>query len=150
MVYSNRSDVFHATRFVLAAGAAIFAATTAMPGPTFAASQDYRFELVQVASAGPGRSDVTVRLVRAADGKPVADADISANAAIATSIMQAGYRQFRIETATPGPQTLQISAKVPGATRIERTFNSSVKFWQVRKVRSKDQLVSGAVSFDAR
>lgn len=150
MVHSNHNDIFHATGLVLAAGAATFAAAMTMPGPAFAASQDYRFELVQVAAAGPGRSDVTVRLVRAADGKPVADADISANAAVATSIAQAGYRQFRVETATPGPQTLQVSARVPGATRIERTFNSSVKFWQVRKVRSKDQLVSGAVSFDAR
>lgn len=149
---STRKNVLRGTGAVLAAGAATFAAAVAitMSGPAWAAPQDYRFEWVQVASAGPGRSDVTVRLVRAVDGKPVADAYISANAAIGTAAERAGHRRFRVETTTAGPQTLQVSAKVPGPTRIQRTFNSSVKFWEERKIRGKDEVVTGVVAFNAR
>lgn len=149
---STRKNILRSTGAVLAAGAATFAAAVAitLSGPAWAAPQDYRFELVQVASAGPGRSDVTVRLVRATDGKPVADADISAKTTVDTATGRAGHRRFRVETTTAGPQTLQVSAKVPGPTRIQRTFNSSVKFWEERKIRGKDEVVTGVVAFDAR
>jgi len=140
------------TGVVLAASAATFAAAVAMTmsGPAFAASTDYRFELMQAAPAGPGKSDVTVRLVRTANGTPVANAEISAATAINAVAEPAGSRRFRVETATAGPSTLLLSAKVPGATRIERTFNSSVKWTQVRTIRGADQVVTGAVTFDAQ
>lgn len=147
----TRKNILRGTGAVLAAGASPFAAAVAitLSGPVWAAPQDYRFELVQVASAGPGRSDVTVRLVRATDGKPVTDADISAKTAVDTAAERAGRRRFRVETTT-GPQTLQVSAKVPGPTRIQRTFNSSVKFWEERRIRGKDEVVTGVVAFDAQ
>ena len=140
------------TGAVLAASAASFAAAVAitMASPAFAASSDYRFELVQVVPAGAGKSDVTVRLVRTADGRAVANAEISAAAAINSVAEPTGSRRFRVETATAGPQTLQVSAMVPGATRVERTFNSSVKFMQERTIRGASEMVTGAVSFYAQ
>ena len=140
----------HTTRSALAAGVAAFAAAAAiaLSGPVLAAPQDYRFEVVQVAPAGPGKSDVTVRLVRAADGKPVTDAEISANAGIGTPVEQPGYRRFRVETTTPGPQTLQVSAKVTGPTRVERTFNTSIKAMLERKVPGRAEVVTGTIAFD--
>lgn len=152
MSWSIRKDIFHTTGAALAAGVVTFAATVTvtMSKPAVAAAHDYRFEVVQVASAGPARSDVTVRLVRTADGRPVANADISANTAIGTAVEQPGYRRFRVETTAAGSQTLQVSGKVPGTTRIERTFNSSVKFWNERKVRGADKVVTGVVTFNAQ
>lgn len=147
----TRKDVLQATGGVLAASLATFAAAVAitMSGPAFAASPDYRFEVAQVASAGAGKSDVTVRLVRVVDGALVANADLSANAATATVAEQAGYRRFRVETATVGPQTLLVSAKVPGPTRIERTFNTSIKATLFRTVRGEDKMVTDMVVFNA-
>ncbi|MGQ0583154.1 MAG: hypothetical protein ACT4O6_14555 [Reyranella sp.] len=152
MNHSLRKDVLHATGVILAASVATFAVAVAvtMTGPAFAASQDYRFEVAQVASAGPGKSDVTVRLVRAADGTLVADADLSAMAATTSATERAGYRRFQVETATVGSQTLQLSAKVPGRARIERTFNTSIKATLGRKVRGADKVVTGSVIFDAQ
>ncbi|KAF0102105.1 MAG: hypothetical protein FD144_2540 [Rhodospirillaceae bacterium] len=137
---------------VLAARAASFAAAVAitMSGPALAAPSDYRFELVQAVPAGPGKSDVTVRLVRAADGRMVANAEISAAAAINSVVEPTGSRRFRVETATAGPQTLQLSAKVPRVTRVERTFNFSVKFMQGRTIRGASEIVTGAVTFEAQ
>lgn len=144
-------EVLHTTRRALTAGVAAFAIAAVaitLSGPVLAAPQDYRFELVQVASAGPGKSDVTVRLVRAADGKAVTDADISANAGVGTPVEQPGYRRFRVETTTPGPQTLQVSAKVTGPTRVERTFNTSIKAMLERKVPGRAEVVTGIIAFD--
>jgi hypothetical protein len=141
------------TSAVVTTGVATFAAAMAitMSGPAFAAdaSQDYRFEVVQVVSGGRRMSDVTIRLVRAADGTLVSNADISAGAAAGTAAERAGYRQFRVETVTAGPQTLQVAAKVPGTTRIERTFNSSIKATLTRTIRGEDKVVAGTVVFDA-
>lgn len=151
MNYAIRRRARKAAGLFLIASAATFAAVAiTMSPPAFAASADYRFEVVQVASAGPGRSDVTVRLVRTADGMPISNAEISAAAAVNTVAEPAGYYRFRVETATAGPQTLQISAKVPGPTRIERTFNSSIKAMLTRKVRSPDKMASGTVIFETQ
>lgn len=145
-----RKEGLHTTGSALAAGVAALAAATAiaLSAPAFAAAKDYRFEVVQIASAGPGKSDVTVRLVRTADGKPVAAAVISANGAIGTQVEQPGYRRFRVETTKPGPQTLQVFAKVPGPTRVERTFNTSIKAMLERTVRGRDELVTSTIAFD--
>lgn len=151
MTYSLRR-VLLSTGMVLASSAATFPAAVAiaMSSPTFAAAKDYRFELVQAVQAGAGKSDVTVRLVRTAHGRPVANAEISAAAAINTVAEPAGSHRFRVETATAGRQTLQVSAKVPGATRVERSFNSSVKFMQERTIRGASEVVTGVVTFDAQ
>ena len=150
MTRSTHKNVLHATGIILAASVATFAAAVSMSGPAFAASPDYRFEVTQVASAGPGKSDVTVRLVRAVDGMLVTDAALSANAAGDTAAERTGYRRFLVETATPGPQTLQVSAKVPGPTRIERTFNTSIKATLFRTIHGKDEVIAGTVIFDAQ
>lgn len=144
---SIRKDALYATSVVLIASVATAAVAATTSGRAFGASQDYRFEVAQIASAGPGKSDVTIGLVRTADGKVVTDADLAANGAVGTATDRAGYRRFRVGTVTAGPQTLQVSAKVPGPTRIERTFNSSVKFLQTRKVRGPDKVVTGTVTF---
>jgi hypothetical protein len=151
MTYSLRR-VLLSTGVVLTSSAATFAAAgaIAMSGPAFAADKDYRFELVQAVSAGAGKSDVTVRLVRTADGTAVANAEISAATAIDTVAEPAGSRRFRVETATAGASTLQVSAKVLGPTRIERTFNSSIKATLERKVRGKDKVINGSVVFFAQ
>ncbi len=148
---SMRKNI-HGLGVALAASVATFAAAVAitMSGPAFAASLDYRFEVAQVTPAGPGKSDVTVRLVRATDGTLVSNAEISANAATDTVAARSGYRRFRVDTPTAGPQMLQVSAKVPGPTRIERTFNSSVKAMFERKVPGKDKIVTGTVNFYAQ
>src|SRR6516225_9968915 len=52
-------------------GAVILAASTVVAA---AAPNDYRFELVQAQPAGPGKTNVTVRLVHVPDNKPVAGA----------------------------------------------------------------------------
>ncbi|MBN9088058.1 MAG: hypothetical protein J0J01_14205 [Reyranella sp.] len=152
MPCSARKEALHATGVVLTASVATFAAAVAitMSGPAFAAAPDYRFEVEQVAPAGPGKSDVTVRLVRAEDGTLVTGAALSANAAGDTEAERTGYRLFRVNTAAAGPQTLQVFAKVPGPTRIERTFNSSIKATLERTVRGEDKAVSGTVVFNAQ
>ena len=81
------------------------------------------------------------------DGKPVRDTDISANAGIGTPVEQPGYHRFRVETTTPGPQTLHVSANVPGPTRVERTFNTSIKAMLERKVRGRDEVVTSTIAF---
>jgi len=148
---STRKDFLRPAGLKLAASLAAFAAAAAtMSGPALAASQDYRFEVVQVASAGPSKSDVTVRLVRAADGALVANADLLAAAALGMTTEWAGYKRFRVDTPTAGPQVLQVSAKVPGPSRIERTFNTSIKATLTRTIRGEDKIVTGTVIFDAK
>lgn len=148
---STRKGFLRLARLKLAASLAAFAAAAAtMSGPAFAASPDYRFEVIQVESAGATKSDVTVRLVRAVDGALVANADLSAAAAPGMKTEWAGYKRFRVETPTAGPQVLQVSAKVPGPSRIERTFNTSIKAILTRTVRGEDKIVTGTVIFDAK
>jgi hypothetical protein len=152
MTHPTRGEALQATGGILAASVASFAAALAitMAGPAFAASPDYRFEVAQVASAGPGKSDVTVRLVRAKDGMLVTDADLSANSAGDSVAKRTGYGRFRVETATACPQTLQVFAKIPGPTRIERTFNSSIKATLERRLRGEEKAVSDSVVFCAK
>lgn len=106
--------------------------------------------MAQVASAGPEKTDVTVGLVRTDDGMVITNADLTASAAVGSPTDRTGYRRFQIETPTAGPQTVQVAARVPGPTRIERTFNSPVKWWQTRTVRGEDRVVTGSVVFDAK
>lgn len=148
MLRSTRRNALRAVTAIVAAGTA-FSVVATLSGPALAASGAYRFEVVQVTPAGPGKSDVTVRLVRTADGALVANADLSASAATGTLAEHPGYRRFLVDTGMAGPQTLQVLAKVPGPTRVERTFNSSVKFLETRTVRGPDKVVTGTVTFVA-
>ena len=59
-------------------------------------------------------------------------------------------KRFRVDTPTAGPQVLQVSAKVPGPSRIERTFNTSIKATLTRTIRGEDKIVTGTVIFDAK
>lgn len=115
MTYSARKTILRGRGAVLAASAATFAAAVVFTtsGPAWAADQNYRFEMVQVASAGLGSSDATVRLVRATDGTPVADAEISGNA-IGTSAEQPGYRRFHVDTLPGSPRRCRSVPRYPG------------------------------------
>lgn len=113
-------------RAVLCAGM-ILAFAAASPA-TFAAAADYRIELVGAQPAGPGLTDVTVRLVSVRDGKPVADAVIfqtrvdmgpdgmptMAGKVTPAASDQPGQYRFRAETAMAGGWALTLSAKVQG------------------------------------
>lgn len=148
--------------FSLASTAAALA--IAISSGAFAAPQDYRFELVQVTPAGPGKSDVTVRVVRAADGAPVTDAVIQAsNADMAPGGMTAmtgkatlvaadrpGHQRFRVETGMSGTWALHLTATVPSPPRIDRTYLHANKTTLVRTVRGEREVVHGTITFGAQ
>src|SRR6266478_8070920 len=115
----------HARAFI---GAAIFAASTLVAAYGFAAPNDYRFELVQVQPAGPGKTTITVRLVHVPDNKPVAGAVLfetktdmgpSGMAEMAGKVSplpsdQPGIYRFQVETGMAGKWQLALGAKVQG------------------------------------
>ena len=115
----------HARAFI---GAAMFAASTLVAAYGLAAPNDYRFELVQVQPAGPGKTAVTVRLVHVPDSKPVAGAVLfesksdmgpSGMAEMAGKVStlpsdQPGFYRFQIETGMAGKWQLALGAKVQG------------------------------------
>src|SRR5437764_61499 len=95
-----------------------------------AAPADYRFELAQAQPAGPGKTDIAVRLVHVPDKKPVpgavlfetkADmtpegmADMSGKVAPLPSD-QPGLYRFQVETGMAGKWQLSLGAKVQGET----------------------------------
>ncbi len=109
-------------------GAAIFTASTLVAAYGFAAPNDYRFELVQVQPAGPGKTTITVRLVHVPDNKPVAGAVLfetktdmgpSGMAEMAGKVSplssdKPGLYSFQIETGMAGKWQLALGAKVQG------------------------------------
>lgn len=125
---------------VLGTGTALATAFLA-PG-AFSAASDYRFELANARSAGPGKTDVTVRLVRASDGRPVPDAVIfQTRADMAPAGMptmtgnvtpqagqQPGSYRFQVDTGMAGNWALTLSAKVQGEPETVRatvTFSAA-------------------------
>jgi hypothetical protein len=112
------------------AGACLFAGTLLGAVPVRAAPADYRFEIVQVQSAEPGKSNITVRLVHAPDNKPVPDAVIFQSAADmgpdgmptmtapvkAVPASQPGTYAFEIQPGMAGNWELKLAAKVQGET----------------------------------
>ncbi|WP_424138122.1 FixH family protein [Roseomonas chloroacetimidivorans] len=125
---------------VLGTGTAL-AATFLAPG-AFAAANDYRFELANARAAGPGKTDVTVRLVRVSDGRPVPDAVIfQTKADMAPAGMptmtgnvapqagqQPGTYRFQVDTGMAGNWALTLSAKVQGEPETVRatvTFSAA-------------------------
>ena len=125
---------------VFGTGAALATAFLA-PG-AIAAAGDYRFELAEARPAGPGKTDVTLRLVRASDGRPVPDAVIfQTRADMAPAGMptmtgniaaQPGQRpgtyRFVVDTGMAGNWALTLSAKVqgePGTVRATVPFSAA-------------------------
>ena len=95
-----------------------------------AAPADYRFELAQARPAGPGKTDLTVRLIHVPDKKPVAGAILFETKADMTpagmadmtgkvtplSSDQPGLYRFQVETGMAGNWQLGLGAKVQGET----------------------------------
>lgn len=125
---------------VLGTGAAI--ATACLTPAALAAASDYRFELASAQPAGSGKTDVTVRLVRVRDGRPVPDAVIfQTRADMAPAGMptmtgnvapqagqQPGTYRFQVDTGMAGGWALTLSAKVQGEPETVRatvTFNAA-------------------------
>jgi hypothetical protein len=111
-----------------------------VPAATAAAAvTDYRFELVSARPIAPGKTDVTVRLVHAPDGKPVNGAVIfqakvhmgpsgmaeMTGKAAALAAAQPGVYRFQTETDMAGTWALTLSAKVQGEAQ---TVNGTVSF----------------------
>jgi DMSO/TMAO reductase YedYZ molybdopterin-dependent catalytic subunit len=100
-------------------------AVTAVAAPT-----DYRFELAQAQPAGPGKTDLTVRLIHVPDKKPVAGAVLFETKADMTPegmadmsgkvtpvpADQPGLYRFQVETGMAGKWQLSLGAKVQGET----------------------------------
>jgi hypothetical protein len=115
-------------------GAALLAGWMLSAGDTSAASADYRFELVQTQPAGPGKTNVTVRLVHVPDKKPVAGAVLFESksdmgpAGMAempgkvTTLPadKSGLYRFQIETGMAGKWALNLAAKVQGEAETVR------------------------------
>ena len=151
-------------RILSLASTAAAAVAIAFSSGAFAAPQDYRFELVQVTRAGPGKTDVTVRVVRAADGVSVTDAVIQAtNADMAPGGMTAmtgkavlvvaerpDHQRFRVETGMSGTWALNLTATVPSPPRTERTYFAANKMTLVRTVRGEREVVRGTITFGAQ
>ena len=116
------------------AGACIFAAVTLSGGMAKAAPSDYRFELVNVQSAGTGKSNVTLRLVHTPDKKSVNDAvlfQVTADMgpdgmptmtapAKTLPVPQPGLYVIQVEPGMAGNWALQLAAKVQGETETVR------------------------------
>ena len=123
-------------------GTATTVATSLLATAAFAAASDYRFELVSARPAGPGKTDVTVRLVKIREGRPVPDAVIfqtradMAPAGMPTmtgnvapqAAQQPGTYRFQVETGMAGGWALTLAAKVQGEPETVRatvTFNAA-------------------------
>lgn len=115
-----------------------FAVAASLPtSAAFAAANDFRFELLSAQPAGPGKTDVTLRLAHLPDAKPVAGAIIFQPKAVMTGMedmpgaatvqpgQQPGTYVLRVATSMAGPWTLQLSAKVQGEAE---TVRASVAF----------------------
>jgi hypothetical protein len=123
-------------RFYLSARAAFLTGTLLAAGYAFAAAKDYHFELVQAQPAGPGKTNVTVRLVHVPDSKPIAGAvlfetktdmgpDGMPGKVSALPADKPGLYHFQIETGMAGKWALNLAAKVQGEAE---TVRGSVTF----------------------
>jgi predicted metal-binding membrane protein len=125
----------------IAAWGVLMLATATLTG-TIAAPNDYRFEVVEVQAAGPGKTTVAVRLVHMPDDKPVEGAVIlefktdmgpSGMAEMSGKVTplpprQPGLYRFLTETGMAGKWELILGAKVRGETGTVRgaiTYNAA-------------------------
>ena len=120
-------------------GAAFLTGTVLAAGYAVAAAKDYRFELVQAQPAGPGKTNVIVRLVHVPDSKPIAGAvlfetksDMGPDSmpempgkVTALTTDKPGLHRFQIETGMAGKWALNLAAKVQGEAE---TVRGSVTF----------------------
>jgi hypothetical protein len=117
--------IHHTTRALL--GACLIATTALYAAPVRAAASDYRFEIVEVKPAGPGKSNVTLRLTHTPDKKPVTDAVLfqvtadmgpdgmpTMTAPAKALPAKAGLYIVEIEPGMAGNWSLQVAAKVQG------------------------------------
>lgn len=116
----------HTTRAL--AGACLIATGALLAVPVRATPADYRFEVAQVQPAGPGKSNITLRVVHVPDEKPVSDAVVFQSTADmgpagmptmtapvkAMPASQPGLYTFQIETGMAGNWELKLAAKVQG------------------------------------
>ena len=126
--------------------AVLGAATMLMPAllapAALAAASDYRFEVVSTRPAGPHKTDVTLRLVRLPDNKPVSDAVVfqtkadmapagmptMTGAVAPQAAQQPGTYRFQVDTGMAGGWALTLAAKVQGEPETVRatvTFNAA-------------------------
>jgi hypothetical protein len=105
----------------------------------FAAASDYRFDLVSARPAGPGKTDVTVRLVHLPDARSVPGAVI-----FQPQVVMAGMESMPGNaTAHPGPEA---------GTYVVQTVTSMAGQWTLRlsaKVQGETETVRSAVAFEA-
>jgi len=111
-------------------GVALLTFSTLAVATAVAAPADYRFELAQAQPAGPGKTDVTVRLVHMPGKKPVPAAVLFETKADMTpdrmadttgkvtplSSDQPGLYRFQVETGMAGKWQLSLGARVQGET----------------------------------
>jgi hypothetical protein len=122
----------HTARALL--GACLIATAALHAAPARAAASDYRFEVVEVKSAGTGKSDVSLRLIHTPDNKPVTDAvlfqvkaDMGPDGmptmtapAKALPAAKAGLYTVEIGPGMAGNWSLQVAAKVQGGSETVR------------------------------
>jgi hypothetical protein len=110
------------------AGAIAFASGVALAAlPAFAATTDYKFELVGKPQLSGHKDIVQVRLVHVADGKPMADAVIfeskadmgpagmdTMTAPVKALPAKGGVYSFEVEPGMAGTWALHLAAKVQG------------------------------------
>lgn len=121
----------HMNVAVLAAALSI---ALAAPYPVLAAAKDYRFELAEKPQPGRGgKSVVSIRLVRVADGKPVTDAVVfeskadmgpagmaTMTAPVKPMLPQGGVYRFEVEPGMAGAWAINLAAKVQGEAETVR------------------------------
>ena len=109
---------------------AVLLTTSMFASSAGAAPTDYRFELAQAQPAGPGKTDLSVRLIHVPDKKPVAGAVLFETKADMTPAGMAemtgkvtplpsdqpGLYRFQVETGMAGNWQLGVGAKVQGET----------------------------------
>ena len=112
----------------LAALAIALSVALASSPPVLAAASDYRFELAgKPQPARGGKSVVSIRLVRIADGKPVTDAVLfegkadmgpagmaTMTAPVKIMAAQGGVYRFEVEPGMAGTWAINLAAKVQG------------------------------------
>jgi len=124
-------------------GAALLTLSALATASAVAAPADYRFELVQAQPGGPGKTELTVRLVHVPDKKLVAGAvlfetkadmvpdgmaDTTGKVTPLTSD-QPGLYRFQVETGMVGKWQLSLGAKLQGETG---TVRGTVPFAAVK------------------
>jgi len=123
------------------AGALAFAGGVALAAlPAFAATTDYKFELIGKPQLSAHKDIVQVRLVHVADGKPVPDAVIfeskadmgpegmaTMGAPVKALPAKDGVYSFEVEPGMAGTWALHLAAKVQGETETVRgTVNAAL------------------------